>query len=359
MKIAVVGAGPAGVSAAFFCKHFDKENKHEVYLFERLDKARWNKYQAMCGEAVSRDLFKDIAPIKPTHVLNETERITEFYPEGIEIISHMDGYVLDRPAFLESILNDFQKLGGNLEFQKTVTIESKRDIVNLRIGSINSSFDYVIAADGANSTIRKTLGIPSPLILPFIQHVINSEYTDRTTLQFYLDERYKGNYKWVFPYGNKIKIGQPIERGKLPERLEGVITTHARSIGFGGVEKLVRDRVLLIGDAAGQTNAITKGGIRAGMVAGKLAAKAVINDNPREYERNWSKIGYSSPRYVETYKKLIKMDNRELVEHIKPFIGIDFNNSFHVFNFLVRTMFFYREYISMYKAYDMCNKWGW
>jgi flavin-dependent dehydrogenase len=54
-------------------------------------------------------------------------------------------------------------------------------------------------------------------------------------------------------------------------------------VGFGGVRNNVHRNILLVGDAACYSNPLTKGGIRPGMISGKMAAEAVINDNPLEY----------------------------------------------------------------------------
>jgi digeranylgeranylglycerophospholipid reductase len=362
MKIAVIGAGPAGISAAFFCKYFDKENEHDIYLFERLDKEKWLNYHSVCGGGVSKDLFEEIKPIKPNSILNKIKRIKEYYPQNIELTSYMDGYILDRPSFLRNIINEFEKLGGHFEIFNISKIKSEKDRVVLSTKSKTLNFDDVIAADGANSFVRKSLNVSSPITIPFTHYIVDKEPEDDKTLHFYLDESYEGNYKWVFPYKDKTKIGYPILKGKnvVPNFKDvKILETKSRGISFGGVDKLVKDRILLIGDAAGQTNAITKGGIRTGMVAGKLAAKAIINKNLETYEEEWKNLPYSSPLYLEGYRKLKEMDNEELVKHNKPLIGVDLNKKLDRLKVAMKTMFFYRKYLRLYEAYDLSEKWGW
>ena len=76
--VLVVGAGPAGSSAAFFSKFLDEDDKREVCLIERLDNQKYLNYHEMCGEGVSDDLFSDISPIKPSCILEKIRKVREY-----------------------------------------------------------------------------------------------------------------------------------------------------------------------------------------------------------------------------------------------------------------------------------------
>jgi len=351
-NVLVVGAGPAGVSAAYFIKHYDKESLIKVDLVDRLDGESYIQYHKMCGEAVSKYLFDDIAPLKPQGIVEKIKLIREFWPNNIEIETKVEGYIIDRPQFLGSIIKEFKNKGGNFENKVVEGITQNDKKVKVKFKDELRDYDYVIAADGANSIIRNLIiGIKGE-IKYCIQYIVNNE-PERGVLTFYYDQKYMGDYKWSFPHGDKTKIGYPLIKGKIFKPEGKVLTKQSRAIGYGGIDRYVNGRILLIGDAACQTNALTKGGIRIGMLAGKLAAKAIINKNPLQYENEWLKTKFSSPIFMNAFRRLIDMDNNELSDHIKPFVDSGTLIAY------AKCFLFYRRYLDLYRAYNLSEKAGW
>ena len=358
MKIAIVGAGPAGCSAAFFCKYFDKDNEHDVYLFERLERKKWEKYHFICGEAVNEELFKEIRPIKPL-VKNRINKIKECYPHDIELTFKVRGYILDRPTLLKEIIEKFQELGGNFKISNISKIKLKENKIKIKLKSKVIKYDNLIAADGANSKIRKLLNIRDPLKIVANMFFADNEVIENDTLIFYYDEVYREMYKWVFPNNDRMKLGYPVYKDRKFSPKCEYLSKGSRVIAYGGIDKIVKDRILFVGDAAGQANALTKGGIRSAMIAGKMAAESVIKNDPYYYEKKWEKSPYIAPIYLEALNITKNMSNDELVEHIKPFTNLHFEKSCDKLKFIIRTLLFYRKYLKLYKAYEMCDKWGW
>ena len=112
-KILVIGAGPGGASSAYFLKHFDTDNQISVEIAERLSEEKYNTYHEMCGEGISEDLFKDIKPIKPSGIASSIHKIEEHWPGNIIISSKMDGYIINRPKFLQSIIESYKNYGAD------------------------------------------------------------------------------------------------------------------------------------------------------------------------------------------------------------------------------------------------------
>jgi len=351
--VLVVGAGPAGSSAAFFSELLDEDDKHEVCLIERLDNQKYLNYHEMCGEGVSADLFRDISPIKPSCIIEKIRKVREYWPGDIEIKTTMNGYIIDRPLFLKGIVDQYIKLGGKYIQNSFVDfIEKEGEIkVKLSDGEFVKT-KYLIAADGANSLIRKKLGIKGR-VKPFIQYVVDKE-PEHDTLIFEYDEKWKGDYKWEFPHGETTKVGFPFLKHSDSEEIEGtILAKQTRMVGFGGVENNVHGNILMVGDAACHSNPLTKGGIRPGMVSGKMAAEAIINDNPLEYDKKWKKSDFASPLFLKAFNMLKEMDNHELARHIRPF-----RKGFNVFS-TIKSVMFHRKYLEIYKAYYLSNRVGW
>ncbi|MBD3387468.1 MAG: hypothetical protein GF414_00845 [Candidatus Altiarchaeales archaeon] len=357
MRVAVVGAGPAGVSAAYFLRHYDEDSSLSVDLFDRLEPRKYEEYHDMCGEAVSKKTFEDIKPIKKNSITGKIKQIREFYPGDIEIKTDMDGLLINRGEFFRSIIKAFSDNGGEFHIGEINDFSQDNEVVKLKIEDKTEKYDYVIAADGPNSMIRDRLGVKSRT-KTLIQYIVDEE-PEEETIQFYYDEKYEGDYLWKFPHEGKTKIGYPFIKGKDFTPKEKILKKQARTVAFGGVDQLIHNRILLMGDAACQTNPITKGGIRAAMVAGKLAAKAIANDNPYQYQKEWEKTGFTNPIFTKAFKQLKQMNNNELEKHIKIIEEINTNNYLLKYFIILRIIIFYREYLELLKSYELCDIMGW
>jgi flavin-dependent dehydrogenase len=346
--VLVVGAGPAGVSAAYFSKYFAKDSR--VCLVERLKKTDYYKYQRMCGQGVSAELIKDISPIKINGIINEISAIREIYPDGTIIETKLEGYIIDRPVFFESIINEYKKLGGEFIVGAVCDFEQHEEKIKVKLSNGNIiRCKYLIAADGASSIFRKRL-ISGGEIKLILQYLIDKN--PENVLVFEYDELYEGDYKWIFPCGRYTTIGFPFIKNKQFMVNGKVLEKHARNIAFGILERYVFGNVLLVGDAACQCNPLSKGGIRPGMVAGRMAAEAVAKNVPEEYNKRWKMSDFGSPIFMHAFERLKAMKNSELAKHIEPFKNSDLFSE-------IKALLFYREYLDLYKAYQLLIRVGW
>lgn len=357
-NVLVVGAGPSGVSAAYFIKYYDKENLFNVDLVEKLSFQKYERYHDMCGEAASRYIIDEIRPIKLRGITGKVSIIRESWPGNIVLETKMDGYLINRVDFLKYIIKEFEKKGGKFENRSVKNFVKKHNKIKIEfMDGTYKNYDYVVAADGANSLFRKKANLAGK-IRPYVQYIIDKE-PEEGILKFFYDEKYKGDYKWIFPHEGKIKLGYPLFLNKKLMPKKNIITKQSRFIGYGGIAKYVVDRILFVGDAACQANPLSKGGIRSGMFAGKLAAEAISKQNIELYEKKWLKTTFASNLFIKAFRKLENMDNKTLEHHIRPFENIDLESSFHKFYILFKISLFYRKYIDLYKAYELTNTFGW
>ena len=355
LRVLIIGAGPAGVSAAYFLKYYDSDNTVDVNLVERLDSKRYEIYHDMCGCAISENLLKEIKPLKVENIVGKIHLIREFWPDNLVTETRLKGYIIDRPEFLKAVIRRFVNMGGEFEVNSVNDITQYNDKVKVKFSTGRArEYDYVIAADGANPIVRKKLNIGGKRDY-FVQYVID-EPPERGVLCFYYDEKYKGDYMWKFPSRNKTKIGFPMFLEREQKSLysnKKIVTRQVRAIGYGGLDKYCVGRILLIGDAACQANAITKGGIRPAMVAGRIAAQSIIGNDPAGYTTRWKRTRFSSKIFVKAHLILRQMDNKALSEHIKPFCKEI------SFPYYVKFAVFKRKYITLYRAYRLANDLGW
>jgi flavin-dependent dehydrogenase len=356
-SVLVIGAGPGGVSSSYFLKKYDTSNVFDVELVDRIESEKYKLYHDTCGEAVSTSLLDDIQPLRPDGIIGKIKKINEHWPKDITIVTKMDGLLLDRPKFFKSIISDFEMEGGIFNKKKVNNISQKNGKVKVEFNDGIKSYDYVIAADGANSLVRRKLGLTGRT-QNFLQYIVDKQ-SSNGVLSFFYDEKYKGDYKWIFPHENKVKIGFPLIPGS-PFSLEAkIIRKQARTIGYGGLNQYAVGNILLVGDAACQTNPITKGGIRPAMNAGKKAAMAILSHDPKKYEQEWTKSDFSSPLFLRSFEKLKQMDNKALQHHIEPFVKTHSKKNYQRFFEKMKFAMTHRQYLEIYKAYDLSNKVGW
>ncbi|MBI0584256.1 MAG: NAD(P)/FAD-dependent oxidoreductase [Methanomassiliicoccus sp.] len=346
--VVIVGAGPAGASAGFFLK--EERPDIDVLMIDRLDEGKYSRYHRMCGEAISRAAFKDLAPLGPTNVVNRITRMREEWPGGRVVEAKAVGYILDRPAFLKGVLDRYRGRGGELIHDAVERVSSVGKGTLLTMTSGRSVLARnLVAADGANSVIRRTLFTEAPPIMIWTEQHIVKRKVREDTITFLQAERYKGFYRWEFPSGENARIGFP--RGVDSLAGEEVLETHRRPIPMGGLRTLVKGNVLLTGDAGALTNPLTAGGIRVAMLSGRRAAEAVLWGDPSSYQRWWDRSPFSSGTFMRAFRKLESMSDLEYEEASR---GLNANPLSLAWGYLTRPHL--RE---IYGAYGPSGRYGW
>lgn len=343
----VVGAGPAGAAAAFFLKMIDPER--DVLLLDRLTGEKYSKYHRMCGQAISRAAFRDLAPLKPQNVLHWIKHLRDEWSEGnyVEFKSH--GYVLDRPGFLKGITDRFRSLGGEMETAALGSVARDGDgtLLHLTDGRTIRA-RKLVAADGSRSLVRRSLFGEEPPVTLRMEQCLVRKQVRKDTLTFIQEERYHGGYRWEFPAGDLCCVGYP--RGS--DAVEGeVVERHRRNIPIGGVRCVERGGVYLVGDAAAMANPITWGGIRTSMISGRRAAEAIASGKPQAYQNWWDRTPLSPARFMDAYVSLGKMTDDD---YQKASRGVDGNPLSWLEAYLTRG-----KYRQLYNALLLSLRYGW
>ena len=209
---------------------------------------------------------------------------------------------------------------------------------------------FLIGADGSCSRVRKDIfGEEPPIVVSARQYILEEEMAG-DVIRFHYGAKYGGGYRWEFPFGKMTKVGFPAGTDDIDSE---PVESHARLIPVGGLSKVVHGRTCLIGDAAAQANPLTFGGIRIAMVAGRHAAEAISGGDLASYERWWRSSKFSSPIFLEAYKVLMGMTEKEMKDSMMPFQE-GYGPLTYARAYLTRPG--YRE---LYKAYKLTSEYGW
>lgn len=303
----VVGAGPAGVSAARALRGGD------VLVLERLSDGMFGRYHSVCGEGVSERMARR-AGIGPEHTVAEADRISISFPGGAEVSVPVRGRIVDRPGMLAAM-----RAESGAEFLRATVRSVRRDgdgfVLDTTAGEV--SCRYLIGADGAHSVVRRDLFGTSPRgMLPVVNTIAPGD--GGGTLAFTVAGGYDGFYAWRFPSKpGTVSVGFPRGSGDP----EGALSRGARHLPFGGVPEAVSGNALLVGDAAGLANALCYGGIGAAMVSGERAAAAVSRGDPGAYARWYRRCIFRDPHFMEAHERFRAWSDADIEDAMRPFRG--------------------------------------
>ena len=293
--VLVVGAGPAGSTAAFRLA----ERGHHVLLIEEHPTVG---HPVQCAGLVSQRVL-DLAG--STSMVRAPVRGAAVFGPGLgEITFRADqprAYAIDR-AGLDLYLGERAvKAGATLE--TAVRFDGLVGPVNghavARLTGADGAHrevgaQLVIGADGVASAVARAFRLRRPVeILPAFEAEYASCPGDPDLVEVYLGRSFApGLFGWWIPDGQGgARIGIAADADGTPAReyferlarhverrfgrpLPAPISYLASGIPIGAVPRTVADRGLLVGDAAAQVKPLSGGGIFTGMRCAELAAEA-------------------------------------------------------------------------------------
>ena len=363
--VLVIGAGPAGSSTA---KHAAL-NGAEVILIDKKSEIGSPK---RCAEGVSKEGLKKLG-IEPNSrwVTKELSGVRLISPNGTDVWMKEDqvklpeaGYILERKVFDKFMAMDAARAGATIMI-KTLARGMRKDYDGYIVSCESMGEDFeikakiVVGADGPESRVGRWGGLktavkPKNMESGIQFEMVGLEMEDPDVIEFYFGSVAPGGYAWIFPKGDDIaNVGLGIvstvtDKSAYEHLVEFVkncpATQNAQPVELnvggdpvGGMTKtLVKDNLMIVGDAAGHVNPLTGGGIitalEAGMYAGEVAAAAVKEDNftekrLKEYQEKCKKeIGDSFDKYLKTKDYLLSLSDSDLDSIAAAFQDTEFEN---------------------------------
>lgn len=303
--VLIVGAGPIG------CKTAELVSSQGFNVLVLEEHSKIGKPVQCAGLVSHRTL--ELGDVSKDVIVNQVEKAKLQTLTGfLEIGSESPVYVIDREKFDKELSEKAESEGAeirkNSKFKKyKIEKESVTSITNK--GKFKSK--TLVGAGGPRSTVAKSAGLKLPEnVLIGIQQTIRSEY-DPDAVELYFDAS-PDFFGWVIPEDKKwARVG--LASSKDPKRLfkrfvkENFGKPESKNkvgglIRYGLIKRSVKERMLLVGDAASTVKPFSGGGIIFGLIGAKIASKACIgalrsNDFSEEffrknYEEKWKqKLG--------------------------------------------------------------------
>jgi geranylgeranyl reductase family protein len=296
--VVVVGAGPAGSSAA----RVAAEHGATVLL---VDRAHFPRYKTCGGGLIGISLDHIPASVRAT----VEQRVTSvrFTLRGTSATTHRSKRpfleLVQREDFDQALV-DAAKAAGVI-FAEGVTVKSiaeTQEFVTLStsVGDIHGS--VVVGADGAGGRIGRWVGVtPGGVDLALESEIVRPAddrvWDDRVYLDWGAD---RGSYAWMFPKKETLTVGVIEARGE-PDATRAYLERYIGQLGLGEAEvtrssghlaqwrtktsPLRRGNVIVVGDAAALLDPFTREGISFALRSGTWAGEAAASRDLDGYEQ--------------------------------------------------------------------------
>jgi len=334
--VIIVGAGPAGSYIAYELA----SSGYDVAVFEEKSAPGLN---ACCTGIISTECFQSLG-LGTDGILTRINSAKFFSPSGRCLrlqTENNQAYVVNRLLLDKEIASKAQSHGAQYFFSSPVTdiipgkanmraetlCSGAREIFNARV---------VVLANGFNPRMPQKLGLGKiKNFLVGAQAEIEAKNVDELEVYF-SQEIAPGAFAWLVPTSpNKSYVGllatsqAKLHLQKFLNNLfyqgriaSGEAKIEQKAVPLGTLARSYGDRILVIGDAAGQVKPTTGGGIYFGHIGAKIAAgvldQALRHDDLTasqlsRYQKQWKvKMGKELSRGYRARWAYTKLSDRQI-----------------------------------------------
>lgn len=326
--VAVIGAGPAGVMAAWKAA----ETGVRTVLLERENKPG----RKVCAEGILADALPDAeVQAQKEFAAHKIGGALLYAPdERKKVEVGGEGYILDKPNFLAALAQRARASGAEVLYDRVIEEITREDGgVQLKGREGDKVFSLrtklVIGCDGTGSILaRRFFPRKNYQVIAALQYsMTDCHLDDESRLEIFVGhEKAPAGYIWIFPKGNgTANVGIGLKGSGAKRLLDQFIDKHKRVFAdskiekslaapvpvSGEVEEYVTNNMMLCGDAAGQVIPLTGAGIHtslvAGRIAGEIAGKAIHEEDTSrkrlsEYKERFEQL--FGPRISNSLKAL-------------------------------------------------------
>jgi len=334
--VIIVGAGPAGSYIAYELA----SSGHDVAVFEEKSASGLN---VCCTGIISTECFQSLDPGTDV-ILTEVNSVKFFSPSGRCLrlqTKKVQAYVVNRLLLDKALASKAQSQGAQYFFSSPVIdIIPGKDSIQAETLCFGAreifSAKAMVLANGFRPKLSRKLGLGKiKSFLVGAQAEVEAKNVDG--FEVYFGQKIApGAFAWLVPTStNKAYVGllatsqARLYLQKFLNNLscQGRITSREveieqKAIPVGTLARSYGDRVLVIGDAAGQVKPTTGGGIYFGHIGARIAAEvldeALGSDNLTagqlsRYQKQWkAKMGKELSRGYRAKWAYAKLSDRQI-----------------------------------------------
>jgi len=310
--VIVVGGGPSGLNVSRRLA----ERGLDVLVLERKKEIGTH---IVCTGVLGKEIFKEF-DLAPDSILKEIMNVKIVSPQGNTITyQHPASFacVVDREKFDKLLADEARSKGVEFELGNRVidVFVNKSDVeVVARTGDNNPRkfrSQIVVLATGIDHHLNKRLGLGYPKdFLNGAQAELEIEDGQATTV--FIGKNFaQGAFAWAVPTNcQKVRLGLLTEKDPkvcfehllekfFPEKKKNLEEKQVqiKAIAQGLISRSYGERVIALGEAAGQVKTTTGGGIYFGLLSSEFASEVIL----RSYE-----FGSFRSSLLSEYEKLWK-----------------------------------------------------
>ncbi len=306
--VVVVGAGPAGSTAARLCA----ENGLSTCLIEEHGAAG---YPVQCAGLLSSSAFREceVSEHSVLHTITGARVVSSRGPDLSFDTGRTKAYVVDRGALDREMIEKAACAGADTRLKCAFAGFGTSGILTRGMnGRQELSYRVLIAADGPRSSIARALGMArAPVYLSGIQADAKLE-KNPALVELHPDASAEF-FGWIIPTGkDRVRVGL-CGMEHVRERFfsflhssgaKGCINLVTGTIPLGVMPRTYGHRTLFVGDAAGFAKPTSGGGVYTGVRSARYAAATALDA---------CESGDTGDRSLSRYETLWKNDmGREL-----------------------------------------------
>lgn len=308
-KIIIVGAGPIGCYTAQILKI---QGFQPLLIEEHNEVGRPLHCTGVVGSRVFTE--KRPFPVPRSSIINTINgAIIHYDNQCFTIEREKVAYVIDRERFDKELSK-----GLNINYQHVFLGLEKLDSGYIIETDKNELFaDIVIAADGANSSLRRLLNQENHIrYFRGIQLRLKVKPRYKNLVEVYLK---KPSFFWIVPEAEDIvRVGtisespyQELQSFLKEERIKGkIIEKFGGRVAVGICKNTVAGNIALVGDAACQMKPLSYGGIYFGLKGGSILASCIKDNRIEDYDALW--------KNELSFEIKMGLKVKEIYNHLKP-----------------------------------------
>jgi digeranylgeranylglycerophospholipid reductase len=316
--VAVIGAGPVG---ATFARYMAEKG----FTVAMLEKKKEIGVPLQCAGLLGKKI-KKVNILPDEFIINPVNGAFLHSPEDTVLSvskKKPEAYVLDRVGYdkflAELAVNSGSDLFLNHRVEKVDTVNGNIYLKNSKNTRISA--EVVVGADGHSSIISSSFNPPAKSFQA-AQYLIDvgEKRFQRDYVHLYVDSRISPGFLWLIPLSEttaRVGLFADANYQQLTQYLNESLKKRSELDGATILKKyygiiprqdpqmeLVKDRVILMGDAASQVKPTTGGGLIMGFTCAEMASQAVS----KALESENINILHEYPNlYNDKFKKELKV----------------------------------------------------